>query len=346
MGRMLAFYLVRAGCRVTLFDKDRRDCGDAAAWTAAGMLAPWAELEDAEPAFFQVGMRSLTLWPTIDEALGHNIGFKRQGSLVVAHGADRAEYRRFRTRLTGKPGAGKGVETLDRDALMEREPALAELFSEAIYLPGEAWLDSHKTLAALGDYLVSAGVEWHTGTPITDLAAGVIATERTEYRFNQVVDTRGLGARPSLTALRGVRGEVLWLEAPEVALTRPVRLLHPRYRLYAVPREHSRYVLGATQIESDDRGPVTVRSALELLSAAYSLHPGFAEARVVRMASNCRPALDDNQPLVKARDGVLHINGLYRHGFLLAPALAEAALQALGIDLQDRPQPEPTGEQP
>jgi glycine oxidase len=100
------------------------------------------------------------------------------------------------------------------------------------------------------------------------------------------------------------------------------------YMLYVVPRANHRFIIGATELESEDKSPVTVRSALELLSALYSLHSGFAEANIVKWSVNLRPALHDNLPFVGWKEGVLTINGLYRHGYLLAPA---CVLQGLGL---------------
>ncbi len=141
--------------------------------------------------------------------------------------------------------------------------------------------------------------------------------------FDYVFDCRGLG-NPNT---RGVRGELICCHAPEVNIQRPIRLMHPRYKIYIVPRTNQHYVIGASEIESNDMSPISVRSCLELLSAAYSLHSGFAEARIVKMLTNCRPAYADNLPKIECVDGVISINGLYRHGYLLAPALVEQAMR-------------------
>ena len=105
-----------------------------------------------------------------------------------------------------------------------------------------------------------------------------------------------------------------------------MRLIHPRWSLYIVPRDGNRFLIGATSIESDDRG-VSVRSALELLTAAYSVHPAFGEARIVDFGAGLRPAFPDNLPrVVVDGNSKITVNGLYRHGFLLAPALAEVTV--------------------
>jgi glycine oxidase len=110
-----------------------------------------------------------------------------------------------------------------------------------------------------------------------------------------------------------------------VELSRPVRLIHPRWPLYVIPRGDGRFMLGATSIEAEHTG-VSVRSALELLGAAYAVHPAFAEARIVEFGSGLRPAFPDNLPRIAVNNDKISVNGLYRHGFLLAPALAELTL--------------------
>ena len=106
--------------------------------------------------------------------------------------------------------------------------------------------------------------------------------------------------------------------------------MHPRYKLYISPRAGNRYVIGATEIESESMKPVTVRSSLELMSALYSVHSGFAEATVLHAYAHCRPAMPDNLPEIKCADGLLVVNGLYRHGYLLSPHVLESALAMLG----------------
>jgi glycine oxidase len=144
-------------------------------------------------------------------------------------------------------------------------------------------------------------------------------------KFDYVVDCRGMAARDLLPNLRGVRGEMLVIETDEIALSRPVRLLHPRFPVYVVPRGEGLFMVGATMIESDERARVTARSLVELLNAAYVLHPAFAEAEIVEIGSDARPAFPDNLPRIRQQDRILFVNGLYRHGFLLAPALARRA---------------------
>jgi glycine oxidase len=224
---------------------------------------------------------------------------------VVAHGRDRADYERF-ARLTS------GHRALSAKELGELEPVLDGRFTEGLFYPDEGRVEPRRDLPRLHDRLRQAGVTIREGAREPAQCEGI------------VIDCRGLSARdtPEGHELRGVKGETVTIETHEISLSRAVRLLHPRHPIYVIPRSQGRYLIGATQIESEDTG-VSVRSVLELLSAAYSVHPAFAEARVVEVGAGLRPAYPDNLPRIDVRGGHISVNGLYRHGFLLAPALAE-----------------------
>ncbi|GAA5315302.1 MAG: glycine oxidase ThiO [Candidatus Pelagadaptatus aseana] len=329
MGRLLGWQLQTSGYQVTLFDKDPIDCGTAAAYTAAGMLAPYSELESAEDVVYQLGQRSLVLWPQWIEQLEAQHYFHQAGSLVVAHPQDTADLEHFNQTLKHKLPDHQDIAYLNQQQLRELEPELASHFQSATSLQGESWVYTKEIMATLAHRLMSAGANWYAETTVSHVEPGSITTDCGSYQFDCVIDCRGLGAKPDIAKLRGVRGEVIHVQAPEVNLKRMVRLMHPRYRLYLVPRDNHHYILGATQIESEDTSGISVRSALELLSALYAIHPGFAEARVVETLTNCRPALLDNLPAIHKQDGLIQVNGLYRHGYLLAPALAEQVVATL-----------------
>lgn len=309
MGRLIGWKLVKRGMNVTLYERAPRAAPASAAHVAAAMLAPASELPESDPAIFEMGQRSLRAWPTMLEEL--NVPYGITGSLLVAHGPDAPLLDKFHRSLG--PRREAQARWLDAAGIAEREPALAERFERGLHLPGEGWLDNRAMLAAL---------ETRCGT----IRYGEsVDPERLHADF--VLDCRGFGA--GFAGLRGVRGEAIRVHAPEVELSRPVRLMHPRYQLYVAPRSGGHYVVGATQIESESTHGVTVRSALELLSAAFALHPGFAESEITELCTGLRPAYPDNLPRVEWHGGVLRVNGLYRHGFLVAPALAERAIREI-----------------
>jgi glycine oxidase len=347
-GRLLAWRLLRAGCRVTLLDKRQREAPDTASMVAAAMLSPLAELAVSDAVVFALGQRSMVLWPQwIDQLHAANpvsnaqpVYFRQQGSLVVAHAPDQSSLTHFTRLLQHKLPAAylPQVQRLDAAGVAALEPALAGRFTQGLYLQGEGQLANDQWMAGLAQELDRLGAVWHSGVDVQVLeprgmqgrhSAGENAGAEISIAADVVVDARGAGSKPLLSALRGVRGEVLRVECPGVELQRPVRLMHPRYQLYVVPRPHHVFVVGATELESEDTGPVSLRSMLELGSALYSLHPAFGEARVQSLSSALRPALDNDQPACMLQDGIWHINGLYRHGYLCAPALVESLTQQL-----------------
>ncbi len=328
MGRMLAEWLTNLGHEVTLFDRDTRAGLSSCAHTGAGMLAPWCELEHAEAIVSTLGVRSLELWPELLARLALPVFFQQEGSLVVAHPTDRPELQRLRQLVERRAPAGVMLP-VDAKRIGELEPELDGRFANGLFFPREGQVDNLQLLAALEATLVERKVIWHERTEVTAVEPGRIVRGGESDRFDVAIDCRGLGGGAALASLRAVRGEIVRVHAPDVNLRRPVRLMHPRYPLYIVPRQGQLYVIGATSIESHDFSPASVRSLLELLSAAYALHSGFAEARLLSTETNCRPAFPHNCPRLHRSDGLLRVNGLYRHGFLLAPALAEGAAALL-----------------
>lgn len=297
-GLTVATELVARGAEVELVDPAGGPGATACSWWAGGMLAPFCEFESAEEPVMRLGQAAKGWWARYTQVTG-------AGTLVVAHRRDAADLRRFARRTERfVPVHGDGIKTLEPDLFG---------FDTGLFFESEAHLDPRQALSDLVQHLGAQGV-----------AVRLVASDTPA---DLTVDCRGFAARDVLTDLRGVKGEMLVLRAPDVALTRPVRLLHPRIPVYVVPRGEGVYMVGATMIESADRGRITARSMLELLSAAYALNPAFGEAEVLEIGVDVRPAFPDNLPRVRRMGSVIYANGLYRHGFLLAPALAQSVAE-------------------
>lgn len=293
-GLTIATEIISRGGAVRLHDPAGGPGSHGCSWWAGGMLAPHCERESAEEPVVRLGAEAAEWWDR------HAGGVTRNGSLVVALGRDRGELKRFARRT-------EGFAELDPAGVAVVEPDLADRTAGALYFETEAHLSPRDAIASLRNGLAEQGVEISTAAP--DAAA-------------QTIDCRGFAARDALADLRGVKGEMLILRCPDVTLTRPVRLLHPRFPLYIVPRGDGVYMLGATMIEASERTRITARSMVELLNAAYALHPAFGEAEVLEIGVDARPAFPDNLPRIRRRGDVIYANGLFRHGYLLAPALA------------------------
>lgn len=329
MGRILALELSNTTHELSLFDKHDADAHTSCLYAGAGMIAPSCELEEAREIINQLGLQSLQVWPQILAKLDNPIFYQHTGTVVVAHPGDHEELIHVKEATTKKSPITEGARIIGQQELSELEPELTPHFSQGIYFPLEGQIDNRAFIEVSTKTILSRKIPWKTNCNIQSLDSHTITHDNETHTFDWVIDTRGLGAQQDLNTLRGVRGELIVVRAPEVHLTRPVRMLHPRYRLYVVPRPNNIYLIGATAIESQDLSPISVRSTLELLSAAYALHTGFAEARILETVVNCRPAFSNNLPKIMCSDGLIRINGLYRHGFLIGPALAQITVDYL-----------------
>lgn len=305
-GLVTATELAGHGARVEILERAPSLGTHACAWFAGGMLAPWCEQATAEPEVARLGATAIAWWQK------HFEGTVCRGSLVVAAARDASELTLFGRRT-------ERFQPVDADRIGTLEPELAGRFRQGLFFAEEAHLDPRRALHALAARLQALGVTIRHG----------VDAEAERIDADQVIDCRGIAARDTLKDLRGVRGEMILLRSPEIQLSRPVRLLHPRFSVYVVPRGNGIFMLGGTLLESSNHGPVTARSAMEMLNAAYALHPAFGEAEILELGVGVRPAFDDNLPRVFRRGNTLCINGLYRHGFLLAPAVARQAAQII-----------------
>ncbi|GAW36297.1 glycine oxidase [Roseovarius sp. A-2] len=309
VGLCVATELMNRGIPVTLRDPAPSPGAHGCSWWAGGMLAPFCEGFTAEEPVVRLGKEAADWW----QAQGVEV--IRHGSLVVTLQRDRRELDQFARRTTGH----RLITGADLAAL---EPHLADRHDRALYFTDEGHIDPRAALLHLRKRLEDTGARFEQ----SDAAP-----------TGPAIDCRGLAAQDSLPDLRGVKGEMVILRSRDVTLTRPIRLLHPRFPLYIVPRGDGVFMLGATQIESEERNRASARSVMELLSAAYALHPAFGEAEVLEIGADARPAFPDNLPRVIRRGDTIHVNGLFRHGFLLSPAVAR---MTAGLLTRDNEEPE------
>jgi glycine oxidase len=310
-GLVCALEFVEHGIEVDIIERSEQLGSASCSWWAGGMLAPWCE-QEACGTILTSGDWSIRWW------LERFPEISRNGSLVVARRTDVAELSQFARRTHNFCWA-------QQEQFAALEPDLAESFDQALFFPTEAHLEPRAALRYLEMRLGECGVQVRYGTDTPSTCV------------DHLIDCRGFAARDLLPGLRGVRGEMLIVRCTEVTLSRPVRLLHPRIPVYIVPRPDHHFMIGATMLEREDLGGVTARSLIELLSAACAVHPAFGEATVMEMGAHVRPAFADNVPRVVCHGNRIFVNGLYRHGFLAAPALAHELAEALatGTNLKE-----------
>lgn len=299
IGLACADELVRRGHSVVLVDPAP---GRGASHAAAGMLSPAAELWHGETDVFELGRRSLALWPAFAARLG--VHLEEAGILLAAVDAgDRQEVDR---RLTLLAELGVDAEPLSGSELLALEPGLGRVTGGAL-LPDDHSVDPREVVAALLDRL-----------PTASSTSGFDAT---------VVATGARLPEPFAHLVRPVRGEIVRVrtdDPPEHTVRGWVR----GEQVYAVPRSRhdgrAEVVIGATSEEHDSPPVPTVGGVSRLLDAARELLPGLERAELVEAIARDRPATADHLPLIGPTevDGVVLAAGHYRHGVLLAPLTA------------------------
>ncbi|GAA6138546.1 glycine oxidase ThiO [Arenicella sp. 4NH20-0111] len=306
-GLCSAHYLLSAGYEVRVITASNGPDEGCCSWWAGGMLAPDCEQESAEPLIGVLGAESMAFWRRASKR--QNVPFVENGSLVVAAPRDQSLLRLFARKTQGARKVMQHEVTL-------LEPDLAH-FEHALMFDNEAHLEPRLSIRALWQECIALGanVEVNTRLSLGDLS-------RLKDQVRWLIDCRGTSANDVVSDLRGVKGEMLHLHCLDVSLRRPVRFLHPRHPIYLVPRSDNTFMLGATMLEVNSSKRASVRSVLELLSAAYVINPAFAEAEIIEIGVDARPAYDDNLPKIRRDKNVIFVNGLYRHGFLAAPAIA------------------------
>jgi len=336
VGRMLVWQLSNKypDIQITLFDKGSLQHSKSAANTAAGMISPLSELSVSERAIYDMGINALKQWPLwlqkIQNQTHQHVDYQSMGSIVLAHVLDKSELVQFQQEMDFKLSKhdldSKPYQWLGQEQLQNKETQLGQNFDEGLFLNDEAYIDNRALMSALFKFIKQSDIQVFEKKPCEIKGSSVIV-ENNELKFDFVFDCRGIGS--NIKNLRAVRGEVLHVHCPEVSIKHSIRFMHPRYKLYIVPKPNDIYVIGATEIESNDTSPVSLQSMLELGSALYAVHPAFAEARILEIDTNLRPAMIDNNPVIQIDNNKMSINGLYRHGFLLLPEVLNTIMHVL-----------------
>ena len=267
---------------------------------AAGMLSPVAELECADAGWPSSGCARSRCGRHRWRSWTRRCNSASDGSLLLAHRGDEGAAQRVVELLDRKAPPATRRRPLDAAQLRELEPALQGA-SARLAAAGRRQIDTVQAMQALQPQ--AHGRAAGTGRSASTRRARHAASSAVDASASTGCSTCAALAPGPQLPVRGVRGEIFWLHAPGVRLRRPLRLLHPRHRVYLVPRAGDIVVVGASEIESEDRSPVSLRSTVELLAAAHSVLPELAEARIVHSETNLRPALPDNLPRIEIAAG-------------------------------------------
>ncbi|MFE5888748.1 glycine oxidase ThiO [Streptomyces sp. NPDC056468] len=322
--------------------------GGGAAQVAAGMLAAVTELHYGEQTLLGLNLASARRYPDfvaeLTDLTGHDLGYRRCGTLAVALDADDRAHLRDLHALQRQSGLDS--EWLSGRECRRLEPMLAPGVRGGLRVDGDHQIDPRRLSGALVAACERAGVVFHrTWAERFDVvrgrAAGVTTADGTELRAGQVVLAAGSlsGRLPGvpddvLPPVRPVKGQVLRLTVPKryaPFLSRTVRAVVRGSQVYLVPRESGELVVGATSEELGWDTTVTAGGVYELLRDAHELVPGITELPLTETRAGLRPGSPDNAPLLGPTEleGLSLATGHYRNGVLLTPVTGDALAHVL-----------------
>ncbi|MEU6085957.1 glycine oxidase ThiO [Streptomyces sp. NPDC047085] len=356
IGLVTAWRAAQRGLATTVVDPEP---GGGAALVAAGMLAAVTELHYGEETLLALNLESARRYPDfaaeLTELTGHDLGYRRCGTLAIALDADDRAHLRELHALQQR--SGLEAEWLSGRDCRRLEPMLAPGVRGGLRVDGDHQIDPRRLAAALVAACEQAGVVFHRSWAerldvVRDRAAGVTTADGTALAAGQVVLAGGsLSGRLAgvsdevLPPVRPVKGQVLRLTVPRryaPFLSRTVRAVVRGSQVYLVPRENGELVVGATSEELGWDTTVTAGGVYELLRDAHELVPGITELPLTETRAGLRPGSPDNAPLLgpSGLDGLLLATGHYRNGVLLTPVTGDVMAELLaGGELPEEARP-------
>ncbi|MFO1258272.1 MAG: FAD-dependent oxidoreductase [Gammaproteobacteria bacterium] len=314
-GRLLAIRLLDLGVSICLIEKDfsgQHSC----AYQAAGMVAPISELVCGEPLLAKLGAFGLQMWSYYSEKLEHAIDFVQSSTIWLSQADEKEVLMHYLATLKSHTN----LQWVNKSYL--QEILLCHLkCAGGIKIDNEAYLNPRQFFKYSSAYLKEA----------CDLI--VLETSQNETyleHFDWVIDTRGLGAFESLKTLRGVKGELLRLKI-QSHLKQMIRFFTRHGIYYLKPEGEQQYLLGGTEIETNEGGLITVENYLYLLATLSNFLPEFRQAELIGCQVGLRPTLSSGLPQLKIVNNIISLNGFYRHGFLISPFFIEWAIYLMDL---------------
>ncbi|MGW2960316.1 glycine oxidase ThiO [Streptomyces sp. NPDC001220] len=356
IGLVTAWRSAQRGLATAVVDPEP---GGGAAQVAAGMLAAVTELHYGEQTLLGLNLASARRYPDfaaeLTELTGHDLGYRRCGTLAVALDADDRAHLRELHALQQQSGLDS--EWLSGRECRRLEPMLAPGVRGGLRVDGDHQIDPRRLAAALVAACERAGVVFHRDWAerlevARERAAGVVTRAGDLLTADRVVLAGGslsgrLAGVPDevLPPVRPVKGQVLRLTVPAPYapfLSRTVRAVVRGGHLYLVPRENGELVVGATSEELGWDTTVTAGGVYELLRDAHELVPGITELPLTETRAGLRPGSPDNAPLLGPTrlEGLLLATGHHRNGVLLTPVTGDVMAELLtGGELPEQARP-------
>jgi glycine oxidase len=302
------------------------------------MLAAAVETEPGEENLLALTLESQRMWPgfagELEAASGIAVGYRDEGTMVVALTRDDAEQLRFSYDF--QVGLGLELEWLSGAEARRREPHLRPGIPAAVFSPCDHQVENRRLAIALAEAVRRAGAILREHDPVreVEIAGGracAVVTDHGREPADVIVLAAGAWSRevggipPAyLPPVRPIKGQMLALRMdPAAPLLRHVIWLP---RGYLVPRHDGRLLIGGTVEERGFDDTLTAGGLLALIEGAWRAVPAIEELPIAETWVGFRPGSRDDAPMLgpSGIEGLVVATGHHRNGILLTPLTAAA----------------------
>lgn len=324
IGLAIALELHQQGVQVTLLSQD---FAAAAGNAAAGMLAPSAEQIPAGP-MKDLCLRSLELYPAwvskLENLTGLNSGYWPCGILAPYLATD----------------APLSKSSLNTQAIHSYQAGLGADVVGGHFYPEDAQVDNRALMKALQLAVQESDIDLQTGVTVEGFVQqhGQVTHLRTSAGERQaahyILATGAWSGELLPVPVLPRKGQMLSVRVPVgYGQRQPLRRVLFGEKVYIVPRQEGRIVIGATVEDVGFMPHNTPAGIAQLLNAAIALYPPLQTFPIEEQWWGFRPSTPDELPILGAGpcNNLTLATGHYRNGVLLAPITAKLiAAQAQG----------------
>ena len=331
-GCSIAYHLAKLGIESTLFEKDRLACGASGA--TAGIVGPLWYIDRSSSATFDLGMKSLTMFPELAVELresGVDPEFQQEGILRLAF--SHKDGQALRERLAWQAELDDGVRWIGPDEVIEREPMVNQEVLGGVFSPHEGCIRGQRYVHSLAHGASRLGAKFIEGTEVVRLESkngrvtGVRTTTDTFSSVHTVLAAgpwTGIPGRwvPDSLPIRPVKGQRVLVRSTGFLPQSPVS--GPSGS--AVPQLDGNMLLAATREEGKFDERITAGAVAELVNGASQTFPAMASAEFVAARAGVRPGSPDDVPImspVPGWEGLSIASGHDRIGIMLSPGTGD-----------------------
>ena len=327
IGCSIAYELSKRGIECTVFEKERLASGASGA--TAGMIGPIWYIDHKIEPYFDLGMRSYYMFPSLVEELkevGIDPEYQQTGAVKILF--DEQDHSYLLDDFQWQKELGIGVRWLDREELVEREPKISDQALGAVLSPADASVRGTAYVNGLALAASRLGAMVYEETDIYglefdgDRVIGVKTKWGIHYADQTIITA---GAWSGLTGywgdeiipVRPIKGQRILLRKPDFLPKSWIQSL--------VPQRDGTILSAATREEGNFDNVVTGEAIAQMVESAKQVFPLLADAEFVSASAGVRPGTPDGMPIMGPLTGLRGVSVATGHdhvGIMCSPYTA------------------------